>query len=108
MHLGDVHTDMIELIDIMEEEVREPFAAPEAQGRQIAQPLDMRVPAHQGPLVREDQGEMQEGRGRQIPAEQKKVCKDMRGLKIKEGQEEAKPDHTEAQKPPTARRVRAE
>jgi hypothetical protein len=32
----------------------------------------------------------------------------MRGLKIKDGHEETKPDHTEAQKPPTARRVRAE
>jgi hypothetical protein len=62
MHLGDVHTDMIELIDIMEEEVREPFASPEAQGWQIEQPLDMRVLAHEGPLVREDKGEIQEGR----------------------------------------------
>ena len=32
----------------------------------------------------------------------------MRGLEIKDGHEEAKPDHTEAQKPPTARRVWAE
>src|SRR4029450_10161440 len=107
MHLSDVQADMIELIDIMEEEVREPFASPEAQGWQIEQPLDMRVLAHQGPLVREDKGEMQEGRRRQIPAEQKKVRKNMRGLKIKDGHEETKPDHTEAQKPPTARRVRA-
>src|SRR5215510_11702736 len=108
MHLGDVHTDMIELIDIMEEEVREPFASPEAQGRQIEQPLNMRVPAHHGPLVREDKGEMQEGRRRQIPAEQKNVRQAMRGLKIKDGHEEAKPDHAEAQKPPTARCVRTE
>src|SRR5262249_11676511 len=76
--------------------------------RQIEQPLDMRVLAHQGPLVREDKGEMQEGRRRQVPAEQKKMRKNMRGLKIKDGHEEAKPDHTEAQKPPTAWRVRAE
>src|SRR5215468_9734211 len=108
MHLSDVHADMIGRIDIMEEEVREPFASPEAQGWQIEQPLDMRVLAHQGPLVREDKGEMQEGRRRQIPAEQKNVCKDMRGLKIKDGHEEAKPDHTETQKPPTTRHVRAE
>src|SRR5215831_12064489 len=108
MYLGDVHTEMIELIDIMEEEVREPFASPEAQGWQVEQPLDMGVLAHQGPLVREDKGEMQEGRRRQIPAAQKNVGKDMRGLKIKDGHEEAKPDHTETQKPPTARRVRAE
>jgi hypothetical protein len=108
MHLSDVHADMIERIDIMEEEVREPFAAPETQGRQIEQPLDMRVLAHQVPLVREDKGEMQEGRRRQIPAEQKHVRQDMRGLKIKDGHEETKPDYTEAQKPPTAWRVRAE
>src|SRR5262249_38794819 len=94
--------------DSMEEEVREPFAAPEAQGWQIEQRLDMRVLAHHVPLFREDKGEVQEGRRRQIPAEQKKMRKDMRGLKIKDGHEEAKPDHTEAQKPPTARRVRAE
>src|SRR5215470_399001 len=68
----------------------------------------MGVLAHQGPLVREDKGEMQESRRRQIPAEQKHVRQDMRGLKIKDGYEEAKPDHTEAQKPPTAWRVRAE
>src|SRR5215510_9277398 len=98
MHLGDVHTDMIELIDIMEEEVREPFASPEAQGRQIEQPLDMRVLAHQGPLVREDKGEVQEGRRRQIPAEQNNVRQDMGESKIKDGHEEAKPDHAEDQK----------
>src|SRR5262249_54391317 len=108
MHLGDVHTDMIELIDLMQEEVREPFASPEAQGRQIEQPLDMRVPAHHGPLVREDKGEMQEGRRRQIPAEQKHVRQDMRGLKIKDGHEETKPDHTETQKSPTTWCIRAE
>src|SRR5215813_12021854 len=108
MHLSDVHADMIGRIGIMEEEVSEPFASPEAQGWQIEQPLDMRVLAHQGPLVREDKGEMQEGRRRQVPAEQKKMRKNMRGLKIKDGHEEAKPDHTEAQKPPTAWRVRAE
>src|SRR5215813_12130436 len=108
MHLGDVQANMIECIDIMEEEVREPFASPEAQGWQIKQQLDMRVLAYHAPLFREDKGEMQEGRRRQIPAEQKHVRQDMRGLKIKEGHEEAKPDHTEAQKPPTAWRVRAE
>src|SRR5262245_5967200 len=108
MHLGNVYTDMIERIDIMGEEIREPFAAPKAQGRQIEQRLDMRVLAHYGPLFGEDKGEMQEGRRCQIPAEQKKVRKDVRGLKIKDGQEQAKPDHTEAQKLPTARRVRAE
>src|SRR5215471_12505679 len=108
MHLSDVHANMIEIVDIMEEEVREPLVSPQAQGRQIEQQLDIGVLAHDGPLFRENKGEMQEGRRRQIPAEQKKVCKDMRGLKIKDGHEEAKPDHTEAQKPPTARRVRAE
>ena len=92
MHLSEVHADMIGRIDIMEEEVREPFASPEAQGWQIEQPLDMRVLAHQVPLFREDKGEMQEGRRRQIPAEQKKVCQDMRGLEIKDGHEEAKPN----------------
>ena len=83
MHLSEVQADMIECIDIMEEEVREPFASPEAQGWQIEQPLDMRVLTYHVPLFREDKGEMQEGRRRQIPAEQKKVCKDMRGLKSK-------------------------
>src|SRR4029453_493956 len=108
MHLGDVHAEMIELINIMKQEIREPFASPETQGRQIEQPLDTGVLAHHRPLFREDKGEMQEGRRRQIPAEQKKVCKDMGGLEIKDGHEEAKPDHTETQKSPTARRVRAE
>src|SRR5262252_1502029 len=108
MHLSDVHADMIGRIDIMEEEVRQPFASPEGQGWQREQPLDMRALAHQGPLFRENKSKMQEGRRRQIPAEQKKVRKNMRGLKIKDGHEETKPDHTEAQKPPTTWGIRAE
>ena len=60
------------------------------------------------PLFRKDKGQVQEDGRSQIPAEQKKVGEDVCGLKIEDGHEEAKPDHTEAQKPPALLRVRAQ
>src|SRR5215471_5537515 len=64
--------------------------------------------AHDLPLFREDKGEMQEGGRGQIPAEQEQVREDLCGLKIKDGHEETKPDHTEAQKAPTPLGVRTQ